>query len=161
MNAVSAQLKRTRFLMGNRPTAVDCIVLAGLRAHFLYDPVPNRELRPLYPDVAKWVESLADRWPGDGALAPFPESTDFVRFVLKEMASSWGPFAQGNRRAIDSGSRAFVVSMYGEDVSYLARPYVEQSRRMVVRRVEDELSTQERHQLEELLSASELVECFR
>lgn len=39
MEAAEAQLGQT--LLGERPTAVDCIVLAGLRAHFLYDPVPD------------------------------------------------------------------------------------------------------------------------
>ena len=42
LEAAEAQLAETRYLMGDRPTAVDCIVLGGLRAHTYMDPDPRR-----------------------------------------------------------------------------------------------------------------------
>ena len=60
MAAAEAQLAQSDYLLGDRPTAVDCIFLAGLRAHFLYDPASNRALRTRYPVTVKWVESGAD-----------------------------------------------------------------------------------------------------
>lgn len=134
MAAAEAQLRETRFLLGDRPTAVDCIVLAGLRAHFLVDPAPNRILRGRYPGVVRWAEQEADLWAGGGALASFPESTAFARFVVFTMSATWAPFALANRDALSREKRAFVIPIYGEDVSYLARPYIEQSRLMLARR---------------------------
>lgn len=157
MAAAERQLGHTRYLLGDRPTAVDCIVLGGLRAHFLFDPVPDRALRGTYPAVVRWAEDGADRWDGSGALAEFPDSTEFARFVLAEMAETWAPFVQGNRRALAAGERAFVIPMYGEDVSYLARPYIEQSRRMIQQRVDTELSATERVLLDRL----GLAACFK
>jgi len=39
--------------------------------------------------------------------------------------------AVGNQQALAKGDKAFVIPMYGEGVSYLARPYIEKSRRML------------------------------
>ncbi len=144
MDAATAQLAQTSFLLGDRPTAVDCIVLAGLRAHFLFDPAPNRMLRDRYPEVVRWSEITADRWDGTGDLAPFPESTAFARFVLAEMQTTWAPFASANRTVLANGEKAFVIPMYGEDVSYLARPYIEQSRSMIVEQIRSVLDETER-----------------
>jgi glutathione S-transferase len=156
MQAADAQLKRTRYLLGDRPTAVDCIVLAGLRAHFLFDPAPNRALRARYPDVVQWVESGADSWDGKGELAPFPESTAFARSILSEMTETWAPFACGNRKALADGQRAFVANIYGEDVSYLARPYIEQSRQMIVSRIPAQRYGGEPHSFQRWLSENRL-----
>ncbi|MEL6688612.1 MAG: hypothetical protein AAFP97_13480, partial [Pseudomonadota bacterium] len=114
-------------LMGTAPSAVDCIVLAGLRAHFLFDPAPDAALRPYYPRTVAWAEQSADHWDGSGEV----EWTDFAQFILSEMKETYAPFALGNRSALSNGGRAFKIGMYGEEVSYLARPYIEQSRQMV------------------------------
>lgn len=140
MAAAESQLDSSAFLLGERPTAVDCIVLAGLRAHFLYDPAPNRVLRDRYPRVVRWTEHTADQWDGGGALAPYPASTPFARFVLGEMKDTYARFALANRAALRAGDKAFVIPMYGEAVSYLARPYIEQSRRMIAARIESDLA---------------------
>ncbi len=128
MAAAETQLQQTAYLLGDRPTAVDCIVLAGLRAHFLYDPAPRAALVDRYPVVVKWVESDADDWNGLGSLSGLANLTDFAQLVLREMAETYQSFALGNQTALNNDEKAFVISMYGEDVSYLARAYVEQSR---------------------------------
>ncbi len=160
MAAAERQLGETRYLLGDRPTAVDCIVLAGLRAHFLYDPAPKRMLHDRYPDMVRWVEETADAWDGSGDLAPFPESTPFARFILKEMATTYRPFALGNAQARREGSKAFVAEIYGEEVSYLARPYVEQSRRLIVRRVFGASSHADRAAIETWLADIGLHDVF-
>ncbi|MEM9600154.1 MAG: glutathione S-transferase family protein [Pseudomonadota bacterium] len=127
MEQAEAQLSETPYLLGTAPTAVDCIVLAGLRAHFLYDSAPDGALRPHYPRVVAWAERGADDWDGTGSVALTP----FGDFILSEMRKTYMPFAQGNRAALSAGERFFIIPIYGEDVSYLARPYIEQSRQMV------------------------------
>lgn len=129
MRAAEAQLKQTAFLMGDRPTAVDCIVLAGLRAHFLYDPAPDADLRPRYPTVVAWAERRADQW--HSANAGDVGLTAFAHLILDEMKTTYGPFSLGNKAAREAGDKAFVARIYDEDVSYLSRPYIEQSRQMV------------------------------
>ncbi len=133
--AAEQQLNRTAFLLGDRPTALDCIVLGGLRAHTNMDPDPKKVVAA-YPTVVDWAERRADTWDGAGELAPFPESTPFARHVLSEMAATYAPFVLGNQAALAAGAKAFHVPTYGEDVSYLTRPYPETSRRMVAQRLQ-------------------------
>ncbi|MEM7078398.1 MAG: glutathione S-transferase family protein [Pseudomonadota bacterium] len=140
LDMAETQLKDTAFLLGDRPTAVDCMFLGGLRAHTYRDPVPKRVVAD-FPTVVEWAERRADTWDGGGELARFPQSTAFARHVLKEMADTYGTFVLGNRDALQAGAKAFHVESYGEDVSYLTRPYPEQSRRMVGARLRDLPST--------------------
>ena len=71
-------------------------------------------------------------------VATAPISADnlspFVQLVLKEMGGPFKRFVQGNGAALAKGEKAFVIA-YGEDVSYLCRPYVEQSRRMLIEKL--------------------------
>ncbi len=157
MHSAELQLAKTRYLLGDCPTAVDCIVLAGLRAHFLYDPAPRRALYERYPVIVKWVEETADTWDGTGDLPAFPETTGFGRFVLDEMPRTYKPFALGNARALSQKDKAFVIAIYGEDVSYLARPYIEQSRQMIVDHVLG-LSSAEQKSVRGWLSSVNLLE---
>ncbi len=130
--AAESQLGTTAFLLGDRPTALDCIVLGGLRAHTNMDPDPKKVVAA-FPTVVAWAEQRADTWDGGGELAPFPESTPFARHLLGEMATTYAPFVLGNQAALAAGAKAFHVETYGEDVSYLTRPYPEASRRMLAR----------------------------
>ena len=133
--AAEQQLQETGYLLGERPCAVDCIVLGGLRAHTNIDPDP-KQVTARYPTVVEWAERRADTWDGSGKLAQFPESTTFARFVLREMASTYARYALAARQALEAGAKAFTAHIYGEDVSYLTRPYIEQSRRMVAARID-------------------------
>jgi len=134
LDAMDRQLRTTRYLMGDRPTAVDCIVLGGIRAHTNMDPTPKRLLAG-YPAIVNWADSTADGWSGDGSLAAFPELSNFAQFIVDEMRETYVSFALGNRNALLSGAKAFHVDTYGEEVSYLCRPYPERSRQMIVSRI--------------------------
>ena len=160
MAAAEQQLQSTAFLLGDRPTAVDCIVLAGLRAHFLYDPAPRRELIDRYPLVVDWVNTKADQWSGDGALAPLPDCTPFVHVILSEMANTYRHFALANKSALASGDKAFVIPMYGEEVSYLSRPYIEKSRRMLAERYRHLCADGCQHSFDTLSDSYGLAELF-
>ena len=132
--AAERQLTETAFLLGDRPTAVDAVVLGSLRAHTNMDPVPKRVVAR-YPQVVEWAEGGADQWDGGGELAGFPDSTPFARMILSEMVSTYQPYALGNRDAQAAGAKAFHADIYGEEVSYLSRPYPERSRRMILARI--------------------------
>ena len=60
LEAAEAQLKDTPYLLGHRPTAVDCIVLGGLRAHTNMDPDPKK-ITAGYPGVIAWSDTEADQ----------------------------------------------------------------------------------------------------
>ena len=161
MAAAEKQLGETRYLMGDRPTAVDCIVLAGLRAHFLFDPAPKAALYDRYPGVIKWVEETADRWDGvSGHLPDFPETTAFGKMILGEMEGTYQSFALGNAAALAKGDKAFVTGMYGEEVSYLARPYIEQSRQMLISRIKNDLSDTDKAAVLDWLNGAGLAKAF-
>lgn len=134
LEAAEAQLQQTAFLLGDRPTALDCIVLGGLRAHTNMDPDPKK-VTANYPTVIEWCERRADRWDGSGELAPFPASTEFALTILAEMPETYGRFVLANADAQAHGAKACQCETYGEQVSYLSRPYPERSRQMVAARI--------------------------
>ena len=143
--AMESQLAETPFMLGHRPTALDCVLLGGLIAHTWNDPDPKR-VTVNYPRVVQWCEGAAFEWQGGGDLAPFPELTRFATFVLEEMRSTYQPYVLGNKAAQAAGAKAFHAHIYGEDVSYLSRSYPEQARRMVTHRLQHNLSARERTQ---------------
>lgn len=132
--AAERQLGETRYLLGDRPTAVDCVVLGGLRAHTLMDPDP-REAISAYPRVVAWAEQDGRAWDGTGELAPFPESTPFARLVLEELSARYLPVLDANRQALADRAKAFTATCYDEAVSYLTRPYPVKSWDLVRRRL--------------------------
>jgi len=159
LEAAENQLSATAYLLGERPTAVDCIVLGGLRAHTNMDPDP-KQVTANYPRVIAWAETEADRWDGSGDLAPFPESTPFAQFVLQEMVPTYKPYVLGNSRAQGAGAKAFHTEIYGEDVSYLSRPYPERSRGMIAEKINHQLHPAEQDEVNSWLSTVGLAECF-
>lgn len=127
--AVNTQLALTPYLLGDAPCAVDAVILGGLRAHTMVDPVPSR-LVDKFPRVRAWAEigGGADTWNGRGSV---DGSTDFAKFMLEEMRGTFVPFALANRKALGAGEKVFTVNIYGENVTYLARPYPEAACQMV------------------------------
>jgi hypothetical protein len=132
-------------------------LLGGLRAHTNADPVPDLSA---FDRVLLWDEHEADSWKGEGGLALFPESTPFAEHVIALGRSCYADFVFGNAEALERGEKAFVIETYGEAVSYLTRPYPEQSRQMIQARIRDRLSQAERNQVRDWLEARGLAECF-
>jgi glutathione S-transferase len=159
MAAIDSQLQESRYMLGDRPTAVDCVLLGGLRAHTNMDPTPRRAIAK-YERVVKWAEETADQWDGKGELAAFPSSTPFVQFVLNEMRETYVPYVIENARAIAASAKAFHVAVYGEDVSYLSRPYPEKSRQMINARISSQLATNDHESVSDWLRENQLDECF-
>lgn len=157
--AMERQLAKTPYLLGDRPTAVDCIVLGGLRAHTHMDPDP-KEVTARYRRVVSWCEDSADKWSRDGESPRIEAPTEFAQFVLDEMVNTYRPFILGNRDARAAGAKSFTAEIYGEEVSYLSRAYPEQSRLMVGERIRTQLNAAERQQVEDWLRKANLHECF-
>ena len=139
LDAADEQLTSTRYLLGDRPSVVDCMMLGGFRAHTLHDPDP-RKVVERYPRLVAWATAGADAWDGAGDWAAFPQSTPFARHVLDEMPHSYLPVLAANAQAVAGGAKAFTVDTYGQPASYLARPYPEQSREMIRDRIAHRLS---------------------
>jgi glutathione S-transferase len=155
LEAAEKQLDETRYLMGDRPTAVDCIVLGGLRAHTHMDPVPKR-VTANYPRVVSYSEGGSDKWDGSGDLPRFPETTTFGEFVLKEMVNTYQPYVLANGAAQRAGAKAFHADIYGEEVSYLSRPYPETSRQMIVDNISHFLDEQAQSEVSDWLESKGL-----
>jgi len=141
------QLEHTRFLLGDRPTALDCAVLGGLRAHILNDPDP-RAMMYAFPRVTQWCEG-AGQWDGQGVAAAEP--TPFAEHVLVEMARSYQPFVLANARALSRSQKTFTVVTHGIEASYLARSYPERSRQMVRHRIAHVIDAKARAEVAALL----------
>ena len=56
------------------------------------------------------------------------------------MSKGFKNFVLGSRTAHEAGSKAFIANVYGEDVSYLYRPYTEKSRRMLLQKLSSHLA---------------------
>jgi glutathione S-transferase len=160
LEAMESQLATTPYMLGERPTALDCVLLGGLRAHTNMDPDP-KEITAGYPRVVAWSEGSADAWSGAGELADFPQSTPFARFVLDEMATTYQPYALGNRDAQQAGAKAFRADIYGEEVSYLSRPYPEQSRQMIIDKITTQADSAQRQAVIAWLRSVNLHDCFQ
>ena len=64
-------------------------------------------------------------------------------------------FVTGMRTAHEEGSKAAVVAVYGEEVSYLFRPYAEKSRRMLIEKLQVHMasaSAQDNEELRKIMS---------
>jgi len=158
--AMEAQLSKTSYLLGERPTAVDCVLLGGLRAHTNMDPDPKR-VTAGFPQVVAWCERGADNWNGAGETVPFPAATPFAGFVLQEMVTTYLPYILANQAAQEAQAKAFRADIYGEEVSFLSRPYPERSRQMIVGHIHNQLTDVERQQVSDWLRAVGLADCFR
>lgn len=159
IEAMESQLQETPYMLGHRPTAVDCILLGGLRAHTNMDPTPKRAIAG-YGRVIKWAEEIADQWDGSGELDPFPASTPFARFVLDEMRETYAPYVLANADALSAGAKAFHVDTYGEDVSYLCRPYPEKSRQMIRDKIANLPGSNDQEKVSNWLDKMHLNQCF-
>jgi len=154
--ALEAQLATTAYALGDRPSAVDCALLGGLRAHTLHDPIPDLSA---YPRVTAWARAPLV-WDGHGELAPFPTSTPFARHLLELARDQYRPFLLGNRAAREHGDKTFVAETYGTAVGYLARAYPETSRRLLAHRIAHNLVDDERRAVVEWLETVGLGGCF-
>ena len=159
LEAMETQLGETPYMLGTRPTALDCVLLGGLRAHTNMDPDPKK-VTAKFPKVLAWCDDTADRWDGSGQVQPFTEPTKFARFVLGEMGTTYQPYIMANRDAQLAGAKAFHVSIYDEDVSYLSRSYPEASRQMILQRIQHNLNDAERREIFAWLSEQNLDGCF-
>jgi glutathione S-transferase len=159
LNAMEQQLSLTPYMLGTRPTALDCVLLGGLRAHTNMDPDPKK-ITAGFPKVVAWSEGAADAWSGDGELAAFPESTPFAQHILKEMSQTYQPYVLANRDAQRVGAKAFHAAIYDEDVSYLSRPYPEKSRLMIRDKILNQLAKEENKQVSGWLKSVNLGACF-
>ncbi len=161
MAGVEQQLQSTPFLLGHRPTALDCIVLGGLRAHTNMDPDPKLAIAQ-YSTVVGWAEQQADASAAEpwGELAELPLSTEFAQLVLQEMAQTYQPFLLANAKALAAGAKAFHLPIYGEEVSYLTRPYPETARQMLLTRLQS-LTAIERNKALQLLEEHQLQALFQ
>jgi glutathione S-transferase len=159
LTAMETQLDATPYLLGGRPTAVDCVVLGSLWAHINMDPDP-KEMLQAFPRVLAWCEGEAQTWDGQGVIAPFPESTGFARFILAEMQTTYQPYILANGEAQGHQAKAFHAEIYGEDVSFLSRPYPEKSRQMIVDKIGTLTNKDESQQVLDWLAAVALNRCF-
>jgi len=115
--AAEQQLSTTPYLLGERPSALDCIVLGGLRAHTNMDPDPKAVVAG-YPTVVRWAEQHADdvcrrsdtwqAWAQPNAV----RLTPFADHVLTEMAATYQPFILANRAALAAGAKACHAQIY-------------------------------------------------
>jgi glutathione S-transferase len=157
LGALEIQLAQTPYALGDRPSAVDCMLLGGLRAHTNRDPIPDLSG---FARVLDWNERTGKAWDGTGELAPLPDSTPFAAHVLALGRDHYAPFLLGNGRALAAGDKSFVVDTYGTPCSYLTRPYPERSRRMIHHRIHHQLDAAEREQAKDWLHREGLAGCF-
>ena len=144
LDVLEMQLSSTRYALGNRPSAVDAMILGGLRAHTNADPIPDLSG---YTRVLEWEAECENGWDGIGELAAFPHSTPFAQHLLAITRDEYTRFVRANSQALLEGDKVFQIETYGEKTTYLAREYPERSRRIFRTHAYDPLSEKERKQV--------------
>jgi glutathione S-transferase len=157
LESLENQLASTRYALGDRPSAVDAILLGGLRAHTLADPIPDLSR---FKKILAWEKSCDEGWDGNGDWAPFPESTPFVNHMLSIAETEYKPFVLGNARALLNKNEIFDITTYGQRTTYLAREYPERSREMLKRFSYDVLNNSEVAVVDAWLEKTNLTEFF-
>ncbi|MEM7100634.1 MAG: glutathione binding-like protein [Pseudomonadota bacterium] len=157
LEVLEEQLDKTAFSMGDRASAVDCILLGGLRAHTNRDPIPDLSR---FKRVLAWSERASSIWDGGGETAPADTPGGVAELILQLGRDHYAPFLLGNARALMEGRKSFIVDTYGTECSYLTRPYPERSRQMIFDRVRYRLSDGEQVEAKSWLAANGLAECF-
>ncbi len=157
LESLENQLASTRYALGDRPSAVDAILLGGLRAHTLTDPVPDLSR---FEQILAWEKSCDEGWDGNGDWVPFPESTPFANYMLSIAATEYKPFVLGNARALLNKKKIFDITTYGQKTTYLTREYPERSREMLKRFSYDALSNSEVDVVDPWLAKTNLTELF-
>ena len=157
LEALETQLGETRYAMGDRPTAVDCMLLGGLRAHTNRDPIPDLTR---FAQTLEWNARSGSDWDGQGDLAEHPTGTPFCQSMLEIGRDHYAPFLLANAQALQKGLKSFVIETYGTPCSYLTRPYPQQSREMIFDRIRYQLSDSERDQASSWLKDVGLSDCF-
>ena len=157
LEVLENQLGQTPFALGDRPSAVDCMLMGGLRAHTNRDPIPDLSR---FKRVLAWDSKAASNWQGEGQALEFPVNTEFAHHIIKLGRDHYAPFLLGNAQALAQGHKSFIVDTYGTPCSYLTRPYPEQSRQMISHRIKHQLNTDERHEAQAWLHSIGLAECF-
>jgi glutathione S-transferase len=156
--ALDHQLGETRWALGNRPTAVDAVLLGALRGHYLADPAPRR-LMERWPRVLDWA-GQADDWDGRGEPLPFPACTGFAATVLERMAGPYRSWVLAHTEAVERGERSFSAEVGGRQVSFRTQrpPDPAASRRQLVERVQRGLNAGERREVAAWLARFGLAE---
>lgn len=157
INALESQLSATPYALGYRPTAVDTVLMGTFRAHTNYDPYPDMSG---YTRVIEWNNRDHRAATSDRAIDAFENPTPFIDHLLRITREQYQPFILANRAARLNGEKAFVIDTYGEQVSYLARDYPESSRRLIVKRIINELTAGEQEKVLSWLRDQDLFECF-
>lgn len=157
LEALEAQLGESRWALGDRPTAVDAVLLGALRGHFLVDPVPSERFSKL-----ERVRAFAERVDvfEEGEICDFETPTPFARTLLAELGGPYKHFVLGNARALEIDEKSFIASVYGEDVSFRTRAYPERSRRMIAERIAHRLRPSEQEEVRHGLKAYGLEDVF-
>lgn len=158
--ALEEQLATAPYALGERPCAVDTILMGSLRGHTDFDPIPDMSA---YPNVHAWNQTNKNKFDKTHQgldIRAFEQPNPFVKYLLAIAREQYAPFILGNREARITGQKAFSVDTYGEQVSYLARAYPEHSRQLVVQRIGQQLDENERHQILAWLDEHGLYECF-
>eukprot|EP01094_Clydonella_sp_ATCC50884_P028541 TRINITY_DN859_c0_g1_i1.p1 TRINITY_DN859_c0_g1~~TRINITY_DN859_c0_g1_i1.p1 ORF type:complete len:369 (+),score=121.91 TRINITY_DN859_c0_g1_i1:121-1227(+) len=133
--------KGRRFIFGPQPTALDAVVIGGMRAHFLNDPTPTAMLQK-YAHIKRYVKESAEFNAAriERAKAEVVEGSEqlreFVLEVLHQMSTcGYGAYLRANRSGLEHKSKKVEVFFeeHDEVAAMYTRPYPEQSRRMLVR----------------------------
>eukprot|EP00123_Amoebidium_parasiticum_P013658 comp22081_c1_seq1/m.32186 comp22081_c1_seq1/g.32186 ORF comp22081_c1_seq1/g.32186 comp22081_c1_seq1/m.32186 type:complete len:404 (-) comp22081_c1_seq1:107-1318(-) len=165
LTKLEEQLHLTKFALGDRPCAVDAMLIGYLRASLLDSPTVSTVTR-CFPKVVEYGlrADTPGYWDGgSGKLAPFPQSTPFATYVLGQLSGAYGKYLRENAQALKSGNKSITITVNGQDTTFRARCYPERSRRMIqahVRHVIETAEFAEREKLKEWLGSSGLSDIF-
>ena len=119
---LNAHLERSRFVLGDRPSAADFGLYGQLTQLVGFDPTPAAIALETAPRLVAWVETMEDLSglePRDEDWTARDAIPDTLRALLGEVGRVYAPFLLANAEAIARGAARVECSIDG-------RPWVQQ-----------------------------------
>lgn len=137
LDLLQNHLKNRKFVLGDAPCAIDCIILGLLNAHIFLDDAPKKEFpKSKYNYLYEWADHLAYESAKEWILSEFDDNKiltreildpnnlpELFKYLFNEIKIKYVPFIIENRNAIKNKKKSFISKFNNEDVSFLTRTY--------------------------------------
>lgn len=114
LNALESVLKKTPFLLGQRPTLADYGMYGSMFRHFFCDPTPARMMRMQAPAVHEWVARM---WNTDlhtfNDIAFATEISEEIQPLIEIVCQEFLPYMQANEDAVLAQEKHFKFNSKG------------------------------------------------
>ena len=160
--------KHHQFLLGFKPSMADFALYGPLKIHLFNDPQSNEIMELNGPRTCRWLDSIMDLGDTRGC-AGQTEFGDWINLddgipetlqsLLSFVSKTYIPFAKACAIAGKDRNKSFTATVYGEEANFSVHQYRVWSFEQLQLKYQ-ELDGQDKHFIDELLTATEILPTF-